>query len=124
MSSLSVMVKGIMLALDSNTNKNIYLQSALATLFVTVVTAILLLKPSSGTKKRGPSVLKDLVDKCSPPVGYDNVGVADMFTGGSGSWNTVKGVTTGRENVKTWYVINYAESSSDKIVSMIGDGSF
>lgn len=126
-SSLSVMVKGIMMALDANVNDGIRLQSALATLFVAVVTVILLLKPSSGTKKRGPTVLKDLVDKCSPPVGSGedgNVGVADMFTGGSGSWNAVKGVTAGRENVKTRYVINCAGSSSDKIAKMIGDDSF
>eukprot|EP00579_Thalassiosira_antarctica_P003812 CAMPEP_0201906780 /NCGR_PEP_ID=MMETSP0902-20130614/57198_1 /ASSEMBLY_ACC=CAM_ASM_000551 /TAXON_ID=420261 /ORGANISM="Thalassiosira antarctica, Strain CCMP982" /LENGTH=716 /DNA_ID=CAMNT_0048440925 /DNA_START=7 /DNA_END=2157 /DNA_ORIENTATION=+ len=126
-SSLSVMVKGIMMALDENVNDDIRLQSALATLFVAVVTAMLLLKPSSGTKKRGPTVLKDLVDKCSPPVGSGedgNVGVADMFTGGSGSWNAVKGVTAGRENVKTRYVINCAGSSSDKIAKMIGDDSF
>jgi len=90
------MVKGIMLALDDNINKNIYLQSALAILFVTVVTAILLLKPSSGIKKQGPTVLKDVLGKCFPPVvsGEDcNVGVIDMFMGRSGSWNAVKGVT-------------------------------
>ena len=67
------------------------------------------------------------MDKCSPPVGSGedgNVGVADMFTGGSGSWNAVKGVTTGMENVKTRYIINCVGSLSDKIASMIGDDSF
>ena len=42
----------------------------------------------------------------------------------SGSWNAVKGVTVGRESVKTRYVINCAGSSSDKIAKMIGDDSF
>ncbi|KAL7526588.1 hypothetical protein ACHAXR_001554, partial [Thalassiosira sp. AJA248-18] len=126
-SSISVMIKGIMMALDQNVNDDIRFQSAMATIFVAVVTAALLLKSSSGTKKRGPTVLKDLVDKCSPPVGSGkdgNVEVTDMFTGGSGSWNAVKGVTVGRENVKTRYVINCAGSSSDKIARMIGDDGF
>ncbi|KAL7551644.1 hypothetical protein ACHAWF_014831 [Thalassiosira exigua] len=125
-SSVSVMVKGIMMALDENVNDDVRLQSALATAFVFVVTAILLMKPS-GAKKRGPTVLKDLVDKCLPPVGTgmdSKVGVADMFTGGSGSWNAVQGVTVGRETVKTRYVINAAGSSSDKLAKMIGDDSF
>jgi len=125
-SSLGVIVKGIMMALDENINNDIRLQSAAATLFVAIVTAMLLFKPS-GEKKRGPTVLKDFVDKCLPPVGSGEdakVGVADMFTGGSGSWNAVKGVTVGRESVKCRYVINCAGSSSDKIAKMIGDDSF
>jgi len=126
-SSLAVMVKGIMMALDENVNNNIRLQSAVATVFVLVITVIIVLKPSSGTKKRGPTELKPAVDKCSPPIGSGEVGkveVTDMFTGGSGSWNAVKGVTVGRESVKCRYVINCAGSSSDKIARMIGDDSF
>jgi len=126
-SSLSVMVKGIMMALDENINNDIRLQSAIATAFVFVVTAILLFKPSSGTKKQGPTDLKKLVDQCSPPVGSgedSKVDVKDMLTGGSGSWNAVKGVTVGRESVKCRYVINCAGSSSDVIARMIGDDSF
>jgi len=68
-SSLTVIVKGIIMALDENINNDIRLQSAVATVFVGIVTAYLLLKPSSGSKKQGPTVLKDLVDKCSGPVG-------------------------------------------------------
>jgi len=126
-SSLGVMWKGITMALDANVAEDVRNQSLVATIFVGIVTLILLLKPSSGTKKQGPTVLKDIVDKCSPPVGSGKDGkveVADMFTGGSGSWNAVKGVTVGRENVKTRYVINCAGSSSDKIARMIGDDSF
>ena len=126
-SSLAVMVKGITMVLDGNINDNIRLQSAVATIVVLVVTAILLLKPSSGKTKRGPVNLKDLVDKCALPVGSGESGkveVADMFTGGSGSWNAVQGVTVGRERVKCRYVINCAGSSSDKIARMIGDESF
>lgn len=126
-SSLTVIVKGIIMALDENINDDIRLQSAMATVFVGIVTAYLLLKPSSGSKKQGPTVLKDLVDKCSGPVGSGvngKVEVTDMFTGGSGSWNAVQGVTVGKEMVKSRYVINCAGSSSDKIAKMIGDDSF
>lgn len=125
-SSLAVMVKGIMMALDASVKDEVRMQSAAATAFVFVVTALILFKPSGG-KKRGPTVLKDLVDKCSPPVGSGEEGkveVKDMFTGGSGSWNAVKGVTVGREKVKCRYVINAAGSSSDTIARMIGDDSF
>lgn len=124
-SSLAVVVKGIIMALDENIKDDVRLQSAVATVFVCIVTAMLLFKPSSGTKKRGPTVLKDLVDKISSaPVGSGEMGkveVADMFTGGSGSWRAVNGVTCGREKVKTKYVINCAGSSSDTIARMIGD---
>lgn len=126
-SSIGVMIKGIMMAIDENVNSDIRLQSAVATLFVGIVTALLVLKPFSGSKKRGPTVLKDLIDKCSSPVGSGSEGkveVEDMKTGGSGSWNAVKGVTVGRESVKTRYVINCAGSSSDKIARMIGDDGF
>ena len=50
--------------------------------------------------------------------------MADMFTGGSGSWNAVKGVTVDREMVKCRYIINCAGSASDKIAGLIGDNSF
>ncbi|KAL3760155.1 hypothetical protein ACHAWU_002226 [Discostella pseudostelligera] len=126
-SSLAVIAKGVMMALDGNVNDDIRLQSALATVVVIVVTVILLLKPSSGKKKQGPVVLKDLVDKCALPVGSGESGkveVNDMFTGGSGSWNAVQGVTVGRETVKCRYVINCAGSSAGKISQMIGDESF
>lgn len=63
-SSLGVIIKGIMMALDTNVNNDVRLQSVAATVFVAVITAFLLLKPS-GSKKRGPTVLKDLVDKVS-----------------------------------------------------------
>ena len=123
-SSLAVIVKGIIMALDENIKDDVRLQSAVATVFVCIVTAMILFKPS-GTKKRGPTVLKDLVDKItSAPVGSGETGkveVADMFTGGSGSWNAVQGVTCGGEKVKTKYVINCAGSSSDTIARMIGD---
>ena len=45
-SSLAVIVKGIILVLDENVSDDIRLQSAVATVFVFVVTAILLRKPS------------------------------------------------------------------------------
>ena len=126
-SSLAVILKGIMMVLDESVSDDIRLQSGIATVVVFVVTALLLLKPSSGKKKRGPVILKDLVDKCTLPVGSGESGkveVTDMFTGGSGSWNAVKGVTVGRETVTCRYVINCAGSSSDNIARMIGDDSF
>ncbi|KAL9190852.1 hypothetical protein ACHAXT_000558 [Thalassiosira profunda] len=126
-SSIGVMIKGVIMALDESIEGDVRLQSAVATAFVLVVTVILMLKPSSGSQRRKPTVLKDLVDKCPPPVGSGQEGkveVKDMFTGGSGSWNAVKGVTVGRESVKTRYVINAAGSSSDAIARMIGDDSF
>ena len=124
-SSLAVVAKGVIMVLDENINNDVRLQSAAATVFVLLVTALVLFKPGS-SKKRSPTVMKDLFDKCTPPVGSggDGVGVTDMFTGGSGSWNAVQGITVGREKVKTRYVINCAGSSSDKIAQMIGDASF
>mmetsp|Transcript_29481 Transcript_29481/g.67300 ORF Transcript_29481/g.67300 Transcript_29481/m.67300 type:complete len:711 (+) Transcript_29481:122-2254(+) len=123
-SSLSVVLKGLQMAIDENIDAYVRLQSAAATIFVILMTAFILLKPSG--KKRGPTDLKDLVSKLSAPVGGggDKVQVEDMKTGGSGSWNAVKGVTVGREIVKARYVINCAGSSSDKIARLIGDDSF
>lgn len=126
-SSLAVILKGIMMALDRNVNNDVRLQSSVATVIVIVVAAVLLMKPTTVKKKRGPVALKDLVDKCALPVGSGQSGkveVTDMFTGGSGSWNAVRGVTVGREKVMSRYVINSAGSSSDKIARMIGDDSF
>lgn len=126
-SSLAVILKGIMMALDGSVSDDIRLQSGIATAVVFIVTALLLLKPSSGKKKQGPVNLKHLVDKCTLPIGSGKSGkveVTDMFTGGSGSWNAVKGITVGRETVTCRYVINCAGGSSDKIARMIGDDSF
>lgn len=78
-------------------------------------------------ERQGPTDFKKLVDQCSPPVGTgedSRVEVKDMLTGGSGSWNAVKGVTVGKESVKCRYVINCAGGSSDAIARMIGDDSF
>lgn len=129
-SSASVMIKGMTMMLDSTASDTIRLQSAIATLVVFVVSAMLLLRPSSSalsSRSNKPVVLKDLVDKCPPPEGNGDAGkvqVADMYTGGSGSWNAVKGVTVGKEVVKCRYVINCAGSASDKVARMIGDDSF
>lgn len=124
-SSLSVVIKGLQMAMDAKIDAEVRLQSAAATIFVVLLTAFMLLKPHGG-KRRGPTDLKDLVSKLSAPVGGggDKVQVEDMKTGGSGSWNAVKGVTVGREIVKARYVINCAGSSSDKMAQMIGDDSF
>ena len=124
-SSLSVVLKGLQMVMDEKIDADIRLQSAAATIFVILLTAFILLKPNTG-KRRTPTDLKDLVSKLSAPVGCggDKVQVEDMKTGGSGSWNAVKGVTVGREIVKARYVINCAGSSSDKISQMIGDDSF
>eukprot|EP00956_Cyclotella_meneghiniana_P026673 scaffold58259_cov107-Cyclotella_meneghiniana.AAC.3 len=106
-SSALVMVKGMILMMDSTADDAVRMQSAIATLVVFVASAILLLKPSS--KSNTPVDLKDLVDKCPPLEGKGDEGkvkVTDMFTGGSGSWNAVKG------------------SASDKIAGLIGDNSF
>jgi L-2-hydroxyglutarate oxidase LhgO len=124
-SSASVMIKGIIMMLDNAASDALRLQSAVATLVVFVVSAILLFGSSAKTKK--PASLKDLVEQCSPPEGKGEEGkvqVTDMFTGGSGSWNAVKGVTVGNEIVKCRYVINCAGSASDKVARMIGDDSF
>lgn len=126
-SSASVMLKGITMMMDNNADDSLRLQSALATLAVFVASAILLFGTSGGNNKRKPVVLKELVDKCPPLEGKGDEGkvqVTDMFTGGSGSWNAVNGITVGRESVMTRYVINCAGSSSDKIAKMIGDDSF
>ena len=131
LSSASVMMKGITLMLDDKVSDSVRLQSAVATFAVFVASAILLLGSSFkfGHNKKGkkPVPMKDLVEKCPPPVGSGddgNVEVTDMFTGGSGSWNAVQGVTVGRECVKTRYVINCAGGASDKVARMIGDDSF
>ena len=124
-SSALVMLKGMILMMDSTAGDIVRMQSAIATLVVFVASAILLLKPSS--KSSTAVDLKDLVEKCPPLEGKGDEGkvqVTDMFTGGSGSWNAVKGVTVGREMVKCRYVINCAGSGSDKIAGMIGDDSF
>jgi L-2-hydroxyglutarate oxidase LhgO len=120
------MIKGMIMMMDSNASDSVRMQSAIATLVVFVASAMLLFgKLSSSSKK--PVVLKDLVDRCPPLEAKGDEGkvqVTDMYTGGSGSWNAVKGVTVGREIVKCRYVINCAGSASDKIARMIGDDSF
>lgn len=101
------------------------------TIIAFVSAALVLFAPSlsgsSRKKRRGPSVLKDIVAKCPPPVGEGDDGkvtLKDMFTGGSGSRNVVHGVTVNTESVRTKYVINAAGSFSDQIARMIGDDSF
>jgi hypothetical protein len=45
-------------------------------------------KSQKGGSRRAPPALKDLVNRCSPPVGMGKdgrVGIKEMFTGGSGS---------------------------------------
>jgi hypothetical protein len=130
-SSAIVMMKGMVMMLDDGASDEVRIKASLATLLVCAASAYLLLKPVSSTsdktRSKKPVVLKDLVDKCPPLEGKGDEGkvqVADMFTGGSGSWNAVKGVTVGRETVKCRYVINCAGSASDKIAKMIGDESF
>ena len=126
-SSSSVMIKGMIMMMDKDAEFSVRMQSAIATIVVFAASALLLLGSSSSSKSNKPVVLKDLVDKCPPLNGKGDEGkvqVTDMFTGGSGSWNAVKGVTVGRETVKTRYVINCAGSASDKIARMIGDDSF
>jgi glycerol-3-phosphate dehydrogenase len=111
---------------NSNASDSVRMQSAIATLVVFVASAMLLFGKSSSSSKK-PVVLKDLVDRCPPLEAKGDEGkvqVTDMYTGGSGSWNAVKGVTVGREIVKCRYVINCAGSASDKIARMIGDDSF
>ena len=105
-SSGVVMIKGIIMMMDANASNDIRLQSAGATLVVLAVSATLLFgsSPGGGTKKRKgkPPAMKDLVEKCSSPAGsgkQGNVEVTDMFTGGSGSWNAVRGVTVGSKIV-------------------------
>jgi L-2-hydroxyglutarate oxidase LhgO len=88
---------------------------------------VLFLPASSSSGRKRATVLKDIVDKCPPPVGVGDDGkvkLADMFTGGSGSRNVVHGETVGLESVKTQYVVNAAGSFSDQIARMIGDDSF
>ena len=138
-SSLVVAAMGAMMALDGNVDYCTRMRSAAAAAFVLAVAFVLLvLRPppggavSTAPSRKGagrgaPTALKDLVDKCSPPVGTGEdgrVGVEEMFTGGSGSWNAVRGVTVGSETVRCRYVVNCAGSSSDKIARMIGDDSF
>jgi hypothetical protein len=126
-SSASVMIKGMIMMLDNTSSDTLRLQSAVATLVVFVVSAMLLLGSSTSSKAKKPVALKDLVEQCSLPEGKGDEGkvqVTDMFTGGSGSWNAVKGVTVGNEIVKCRYVINCAGSASDKVARMIGDDSF
>ncbi|KAL7431488.1 hypothetical protein ACHAXM_002729 [Skeletonema potamos] len=97
------------------------------TIVAFISTVLVLFVPSSGGKRRSPSVLKDIVAKCPPPVGNGDDGkvtLKDMFQGGSGSKNVVRGVTVARESVKARYVINCAGSFSDQIARMIGDDSF
>lgn len=123
-SSASVMIKGMIMMMDSNATDEVRMQSALATLLVFVASAMLLFKPSSKPKS---VVLQDLVLKCPPLDGKGDEGkvqVTDMFTGGSGSWNAVKGITVDREMIKCRFVINCAGSGSDKIARMIDDDSF
>ena len=124
-SSASVVIKGIIMMIDSDASNAVRMQSAVASLVVFITSVMLLFGPSYRSNK--PVVLKDLVDKCTSPKGKGNDGkvqVIDMFTGGSGSWNAVKGVTVGKEVVKCKYIINCAGSASDKIARMIGDDSF
>lgn len=126
-SSSSVMIKGMIMMMDKDAEFSVRMQSAIATLVVFAASAMLLLGSASSSKANKPVALKDLVDKCPPLNGKGDEGkvqVTDMFTGGSGSWNAVKGVTVGRETVTTRYVINCAGSASDKIARMIGDDSF
>ncbi|KAL7521546.1 hypothetical protein ACHAWX_006222 [Stephanocyclus meneghinianus] len=126
-SSASVMIRGMIMMLDSTASDTLRLQSAVATLVVFVVSAMLLLGSSTSSKAKQPPALKDLVEQCSLPEGKGDEGkvqVTDMFTGGSGSWNAVKGVTVGNEIVKCRFVINCAGSASDKVARMIGDDSF
>ena len=88
---------------------------------------VLFFPASSSSGRKRATVLKDIVDKCPPPVGVGDDGkvkLADMFTGGSGSRAVVHGQTVGLESVKTRYVVNAAGSFSDQIARMIGDDSF
>ena len=129
-SSLVIAGMGIAMALDGTVDDDARMKSAIATAFVLVVAVVLLVRPppgGRGVRRVTTETLKDLVDGCSPPVGTGDigrVGVADMFTGGSGSWNAVGGVTVGIETVWCRYVINCAGGASDKIARMIGDDSF
>mmetsp|Transcript_23241 Transcript_23241/g.47307 ORF Transcript_23241/g.47307 Transcript_23241/m.47307 type:complete len:723 (-) Transcript_23241:86-2254(-) len=130
-SSGFVMMKGMIMMLDESVSESVRMQSCMATLAVFVASALLLFgsSPMFGNKatRRKPTSLTELVEKCSPPVGSGmdgKVEVTDMFTGGSGSWNAVHGVTVGRETVKCRYFINCAGGASDKVARMIGDDSF
>ncbi len=131
MSSGVVMVKGMIMMIDKSLSDSVRMQSCVATLAVFIASALLLFgsSPTFGnkTKRRKPMSLKELVEKCSPPIGSGadgKVEVTDMFTGGSGSWNAVQGVTVGHETVKCRYVINCAGGASDTVARMIGDDSF
>jgi len=50
--------------------------------------------------------------------------VKDMMTGGSGSWNAVRGETVDKEKVRARFVVNAAGGASSDIANMIGDDSF
>jgi len=81
---------------------------------------------SNKGKSNASKDIKELTDKASAPQGNGGtkVEVQDMFTGGSGSWKAVKGVTVEEETIEAAYVINCAGGASDKVAAMIGDDSF
>ncbi|KAL3778502.1 hypothetical protein ACHAW5_008808, partial [Stephanodiscus triporus] len=72
--SLAIAAMGAMMALDGSVDGDARLRSAATAALVLVAAVVLLLR------SRGPSVsLRDLVDRCSPPVGKGDGGSRTIF---------------------------------------------
>ena len=133
--STCVMV-GLGFTMASNLPQEARHQSTMAVLAMLVsgiLSAVSYYKSGSGEgytaagTKLAKMPTKQVVDMCHPLEGKEGrskVKVEEMFVGGSGSTNAVKGVAVGEEHIRAKYVINCAGGASDKVANMIGDFSF
>jgi len=127
LTSYIMIIMGIYMMHDESLDETTRQQATYVTAFLACVATTY----SSNTikalfSKKPSSNISELAKEASDPVGTGGgkVEVTDMFTGGSGSWNAVNGVTVGTEKITASYVINCAGGASDKIAELIGDNSF
>lgn len=127
MITVVVVIMGIIMMTDKNLPAETREIASYVTAFLAAITCTYSYALSSKFfTKKSISSLKELTEKASAPKGEggNKVGVEDMFTGGSGSWKAVDGVTVENETIQASYVVNCAGGASDKIANMIGDTSF
>mmetsp|Transcript_54627 Transcript_54627/g.163240 ORF Transcript_54627/g.163240 Transcript_54627/m.163240 type:complete len:736 (-) Transcript_54627:399-2606(-) len=127
-STAVAMGMGIYMILDPNVGSQATQQSLYSVLALLITGVMAAYNFFSGTAKPATDKIPfaQLAKKVPQPKGDGGkkVAVEDMLTGGSGSWNAVKGDTVAMETVRAKYVVNAAGGASDKIASMIGDDSF